>query len=262
MASYVVNPGFNSDMTTFDFHDFASLSVIVATRKSLVLGLGSEPAFSIDGSGFEYGRKWPTDGTMTAFTRMVEGEPAYALKGFKLPIDTLIDVMRSKSDADDMKLIQKILAKADVIKGAEGDDILAGYGGNDKIYGLDGDDTLLGGKGSDVLHGGHGIDTLTGGLGADRFVFNAIEESVADSPDSITDFSHAQGDRIDISNLAEANIAFLGESGVLTGNGPEAAYVQKDGFTHIYVSVAGNGAPEVEIVLTGEIDLVAEDFVL
>ncbi|RYE52217.1 MAG: hypothetical protein EOP18_11105, partial [Rhizobiaceae bacterium] len=190
----------------------------------------------------------------TAFTLLVEGEAAYTLKGLKLPIETLIDVMRSKSDTDDMKLIQKMLAKADIIQGAEGDDTLAGYGGNDKINSLDGDDNILGGK---------GMDTLTGGLGADRFLFNAVGESKVGTPDTITDFSQVQGDLIDISNLASEKFSFLGEDGVMTGLGPEVAFVRPgDGFTYVYISTTGDGTPEMEIALTGDIDLKEQDFVL
>lgn len=263
MASFAVNPGFNSDMTAFDFHDFASLSVIRATKKLLLLGVDDEAVFSIKGSALEYGKKWPVDGTMTAFTLLVEGEAAYTLKGLKLPIETLIDVMRSKPDTDDMKLIQKMLAKADIIQGAEGDDTLAGYGGNDKIDGLDGDDKILGGKGSDVLAGGLGVDMLTGGPGADRFLFSAVGDSTVGTPDTITDFSQAQGDLIDISNLASEKFSFLGENGVMTGLGPEVAFVRPgDGFTYVYVSTTGDGTPEMEIALTGDIDLKEQDFVL
>ena len=51
----------------------------------------------------------------------------------------------------------------------------------------------------DVLQGGTGDDTLTGGTGADTFVF--IEGHGADT---ITDFSKAEGDRIDLSGFDAA----------------------------------------------------------
>ncbi|MDT3685581.1 MAG: VCBS domain-containing protein [Pseudorhodoplanes sp.] len=57
-----------------------------------------------------------------------------------------------------------------------------------------GEDALTGGDKDDTISGGDGNDTLTGGLGADTFVF-----SPGDGRDTITDFSHGQGDRIDLS---------------------------------------------------------------
>ena len=84
-----------------------------------------------------------------------------------------------------------------------------GAGGNDTLYGLDGDDLLLGGAGNDQLVGGAGMDTLTGGLGgdamsggagADRFVYDSPD----DAADLIHDFSHAAGDRIDLTAIMDA----------------------------------------------------------
>ncbi len=51
----------------------------------------------------------------------------------------------------------------------------------------------------DVLQGGTSDDTMTGGTGADTFVFD--EESGADT---ITDFSAAQGDKIDLRSFSQA----------------------------------------------------------
>ena len=56
---------------------------------------------------------------------------------------------------------------------------------------------LIGGAGADQLEGNGGNDTLTGGAGADIFV---MDYSVSGSNHvTITDFSEAQGDKIDIS---------------------------------------------------------------
>lgn len=56
---------------------------------------------------------------------------------------------------------------------------------------------LTGTAGNDVLIGLGGKDTLTGGAGADQFLFNtALNRST--SLATITDFSHAQGDKIDL----------------------------------------------------------------
>jgi len=68
------------------------------------------------------------------------------------------------------------------------------------LYGGAGDDILIGGSGNDVLHGGTGTNILTGGYGADRFVFDTFDGGA----DTVTDFSTAQGDMLDISALLEA----------------------------------------------------------
>ncbi|HYC98332.1 calcium-binding protein [Brevundimonas sp.] len=86
---------------------------------------------------------------------------------------------------------------------------MQGATGADTLYGLDGDDVLLGGAGNDRLVGGNGVDTLTGGLGgdemtggagADLFVYNSGSEAA----DLIHDFTHASGDRIDVTAIMDA----------------------------------------------------------
>ena len=65
------------------------------------------------------------------------------------------------------------------------------------VIGNSGNNTLTGTSGNDVIFGMGGKDTLTGGAGADQFVFNTAlnaSKNVA----TITDFSSAQGDKIDL----------------------------------------------------------------
>jgi serralysin len=59
--------------------------------------------------------------------------------------------------------------------------------------------SLTGGGGNDTLSGGGGNDTLIGGAGADRFRF-ATALNATTNRDAITDFSLAQGDRIELEN--------------------------------------------------------------
>ena len=61
-------------------------------------------------------------------------------------------------------------------------------------------DRIVGDNDSDdTLQGGTSADTMTGGTGADTFVFD--EESGADT---ITDFSKAEGDKIDLTSFSQA----------------------------------------------------------
>ncbi len=78
-----------------------------------------------------------------------------------------------------------------------GDDLVKGGNGRDNLRGGDGDDALLGGRHNDRIDGGAGADVLTGGRDADIFVFNSLDG------DRITDFSAEEGDRIDLSGVAE-----------------------------------------------------------
>lgn len=102
-------------------------------------------------------------------------------------------------------------------------------GGDDVIYGGAGDDLIFGQEGDDVIYGGLGNDVIYGGSGADSFVFMDANEGV----DTIKDFSVAEGDILDISNI-------------LTGFDPLT-----DALTD-YVNVTGSGADTiVQIDVTG-----------
>lgn len=78
---------------------------------------------------------------------------------------------------------------------------LQGGGGADVLVGRRGDDSLSGGDGDDRLIGGRGADALTGGDGADRFEFRGWVHSQANAGDTITDFTAAEGDVIDLSRI-------------------------------------------------------------
>ena len=90
-----------------------------------------------------------------------------------------------------------------------GNDLAFGGSGNDIVTGELGDDSLSGDTGNDLLCGGLGQDMLTGGEGADFFIFKAVGESTLGQGDVITDFSHANGDRIDL-RLIDANLGLAG----------------------------------------------------
>jgi Ca2+-binding RTX toxin-like protein len=94
----------------------------------------------------------------------------------------------------------------ETLTGLAGPDTLTGDGGNDKLLGLGGNDTLSGGAGNDTLYGGDGTDTLTGGAGKDAFVFN----SAPTSPDTIADFSGAEGDKIQLSKAIFDGLTYKG----------------------------------------------------
>ncbi|WP_186002582.1 M10 family metallopeptidase C-terminal domain-containing protein [Mycobacterium sp. KBS0706] len=158
-------------------------------------------------------------------------------------------------------------AQGDVLVAIEN---LSGGQGWDQLYGNAGANVLQGWNGNDLLVGRGGKDTLTGGAGADRFQFTAIGDSVVGAnADRITDFSHAQGDKIDLSGI-DANSAVAGDqgfsfigSGAFTHHAGELrAAVTSPGVTTIAGDVNGDGVSDFHIQLTGAFALQASDFVL
>ena len=84
----------------------------------------------------------------------------------------------------------------------DGADTLNGGNGNDTLFGGGGDDTLFGDGDNDTLRGGTGADQMIGGAGADTFVIDDVPfAATASGYDIISDFSAAQGDKIDVSLL-------------------------------------------------------------
>ena len=79
---------------------------------------------------------------------------------------------------------------------------------------------LVGNNGNNVLDGGYGNDTLTGGHGADTFVFGT-----GSGKDTITDYSAAEGDKINVhayAGHASAVITQHGADTIITlGSGTE-----------------------------------------
>ncbi|MGO4127361.1 M10 family metallopeptidase C-terminal domain-containing protein [Inquilinus sp. YAF38] len=146
---------------------------------------------------------------------------------------------------------------------------LSGSQGNDGLAGNASNNVLQGWNGNDVLVGAGGTDTLTGGAGADRFVFQATTDSAfGPNADLITDFSHAQVDRIDLSAI-DANTGVAGNQAfTFIGNGPythvagQLIFSSGGGFTTIGGDVNGDGTSDFHIRLTGALVLVAGDFVL
>jgi Ca2+-binding RTX toxin-like protein len=101
------------------------------------------------------------------------------------------------------------------------------------LTGTDADDTLVGTAKADILIGALAHDTLTGGEGADTFMF---AEAGAAQVDTVTDYSFAQGDKLDISALLDGHF----------GEGANAAdfirLVNTDGNVTLQVDTDGAGA--------------------
>jgi Ca2+-binding RTX toxin-like protein len=146
---------------------------------------------------------------------------------------------------------------------------VTGNTGANTLDGLAGDDILSGQAGIDILIGGSGRDVMTGGADADTFRFATGDMAgvTASTADLITDFSHAQADKIDLSGLdaiaggSDDAFAFLG-TGAFTGVAGQLRYDYAAGYTTVYGDTNGDGVADIAVALTGNITLVSGDFVL
>ena len=158
------------------------------------------------------------------------------------------------------------LATGRVLGGEATGDSIANF---ENVLGGLGGDTLVGDGGVNRLRGGLGADTLTGAGGADRFIFRSIAETpVGAGHDRITDFSQADGDRIDLSGIdAIARTALTKEAFHFVATGALLAagdlhVVRGIGVTLVQGDVTGDGRADFEIALTGNIMPTAADFIL
>jgi Ca2+-binding RTX toxin-like protein len=146
---------------------------------------------------------------------------------------------------------------------------LSGSQGNDSLVGDGVANVLQGWNGADVLTAGGGKDTLTGGAGNDRFVYAGTADSaVGANADVITDFSHAQADKIELAAI-DANTGVAGNqafsfigTALYTGVAGQLRTSTVGSVTTIAGDVNGDSVSDFHIQLTGAIALVAGDFVL
>jgi Ca2+-binding RTX toxin-like protein len=172
--------------------------------------------------------------------------------------------------------ILKASSHGATLDGGFGDDRLTGANGKDILDGgFNGNDTLTGGGGDDAITGGAGTDLITGGAGKDTFFFAAFHTgTAAGSIDIIRDFSHSQGDRIDLSAL-DANTgtieddpfkfigakAFTEHAGELRFEKFDNAGTAND-FTWVSGDTNGDGAADFIIQAKGLTGFVKGDFEL
>lgn len=92
-------------------------------------------------------------------------------------------------DGDARSLITNLVTGA-------GNDVVTGNATGNDIHAGPGNDTIAGASGNDLLDGGLGADSLTGGADRDTFVYGR-----GYGADTVTDFSHTDHDRIDLSAM-------------------------------------------------------------
>ncbi|QLH40390.1 MAG: type I secretion C-terminal target domain-containing protein [Defluviicoccus sp.] len=158
----------------------------------------------------------------------------------------------------------------DRIYGTTFGDAINGATGNDTLTSGAGNDVMNGGTGSDLLIGGVGKDRSTGGDGGDRFIFDEyVELGVGSSRDVIRDFSKAQRDMIDLSDLdaqpsasGSQGFIFIGTTAFSINTPGQVHYYASGGATIVELNTDADKAAEYQIELAGTIGLSASDFYL
>ncbi len=132
----------------------------------------------------------------------------------------------------------------DNLSGMDGNDTLNGAGGGDILTGGDGNDTINGGADNDTLNMGLGTDTVSGGSGADIFAFET--GCLGSGTDTVCDFSIADSDQLDLSNLLESY------DPMTQAIADFVSYSVSGGDTTISVDTAGTGSSYTALAtLTG-----------
>ena len=103
-----------------------------------------------------------------------------------------------------------------LVYGNLGNDTCDGGAGNDTVRGGQDNDVVIGGAGDDYVSGDKGSDTMTGGIGAD--IFHSFGDA---GIDRVTDFSLAQGDRVQLDPGTVFTLSQVGADTIvnMTGGG-------------------------------------------
>ena len=137
---------------------------------------------------------------------------------------------------------------------------LTGSGFDDVLTGASTANTIMGGVGDDHIIGGGGADILWGGPGADTFIYKALSDSTVGTAgqDQIMDFSHAEGDRIDVSAISPAFTLVSS----FTKHPDQLIQIAQTGGFLVEGDTNGDGKADFAIFVHAAFALTAGDFVL
>lgn len=135
----------------------------------------------------------------------------------------------------------------------------------ENVIGSRNGDSIAGSGVANRLTGAEGLDALTGRGGADVFIYNRFADApvVSGVAEEITDFSRAQGDRVNLHAIdANLNVAgnqdFVFVTGGFTGRAGEVRF---DGDL-ILADGNGDRVADMRILMTGVDSMQASDFIL
>eukprot|EP01030_Chromulinospumella_sphaerica_P034459 gene34459-biopygen15925 len=126
---------------------------------------------------------------------------------------------------------------------------LYGNPGANTLYGLAGADAIFGYDGNDIIVGGLGDDAMAGGLGADVFVVDHAFAAGLET-DTLSDFSTAQGDILDLSGAYGGTLAIVS---AFTGAAGQMTLAYASGPTTVRLDVDGNGVAEYQLKINGDV---------
>lgn len=176
-------------------------------------------------------------------------------------IDTVMSTAKAYTLSDNVENLTYAGTASFTGTGNAGANVLTGGAANDRLYGLDGADTLDGKGGLDILYGGAGADTFRFGALAD---FGGTTSTYADR---IMDFSHTEGDRIDLSAIdaiaggSDNRFTFIGTA-EFSQHAGELHYRTSGTYSLVTGDVDGDGTADFMVIVAGTPALAAEDFVL
>lgn len=135
----------------------------------------------------------------------------------------------------------------EALSGSTFDDVLKLGKSNGWVWANDGDDTLIAGIGSQWFGGAGGADT---------FQFDTV--AALKGKDFIDDFSHAEGDVIDLSGVG--GLVFQGTDH-FSGTAGELYYVAGKE-TKVFGDIDGDKKADFELIIGDRVNLVGSDFIL
>lgn len=273
VMSYSALP--NDDTSQFTFEPTTLMMFDIAAIQAMY---GKDTTYQSGNStylfkqGSEYHQTiWDAGGTDTIVYQSTTGGTIDLGQGYKygsrLGQKVIAWDWEDQSGAKD-KIVDNIwIAFGTVIENA------TGGSGNDLLIGNGSANALVGSGGADSLRGLLGKDRLTGGEGADKFKFDTALNASA-NVDTITDFSVAGGDVIQLENSIFTKLTMTGGlvNGVFRANTTGKAmdgndYIVYDTVTgKLYYDSDGNGSKAaVQFALIGvsaHAPLTAADFVV
>ncbi|PMM83469.1 tandem-95 repeat protein [Vibrio breoganii] len=241
----------------FDSFGQVDANVDVDDLKDAILGKatsldpGSDTISSGDGVDILFGDTVSFSGIEGQGVSAIQQYVAEQIGAFQTDVEAkdMFDYISANIEEFDQSLDSH---KDDTLDGGSGNDILFGQGGNDILTGGSGDDLLLGGTGDDTLIGGMGEDIMTGGLGADTFEWTPSDLRVFNETDTIIDFSIAEGDKLDLSELftdisepLELDALLTQLEGTITGDNTQSFITVEKGEESFTIELQGISATEL-----------------